>query len=407
MVNQNQYHSLGNGLTYQRVEARIRDRILNGDWPVGTEIPGRRSLATDFGVSLTTIEKAVQPLLANGTLRATSRRGTLVARTPDAASHSTPSDSQAGWQAPPLLNGSRQASLAMICASDDFDDPDVMARSPMYLILTAIERMFSTAGGCTQLIRRLGPGALRTSVRDAIEAPPGSGFDAMVLLDYHNELDDEDPAFDMLATAGIPAVVVTGWHVRHSVPQVCMDNVYGGYQAASHLLDQGYRDLIFVAPFPSRWQEERIQGARNAVRYTGRSPDALTVVTDAESVWHKHVEAFHAGYVAGEKLMRSHTPFSGVIASNDECALGFVQAARESGRVPGRDFGIVGFDDNLQASLAGLTSLRPPLEALGEQAVGLIRGALDHSSIQTRVQISPHLITRSSSSAFMPAAVPV
>ncbi|MBC8141402.1 MAG: GntR family transcriptional regulator [Armatimonadetes bacterium] len=55
-------------------------RIASGQRILGEMLPGRASLATEYAVDLTTVQRAVFPLLKDGTLCADARRGTFVAR---------------------------------------------------------------------------------------------------------------------------------------------------------------------------------------------------------------------------------------------------------------------------------------------------------------------------------------
>ena len=67
---------------YRRIEIELRKRVAGGQWPVGAMLPGRRDLARQYAVSLVTLDRAIGPLLADGTLRADDRRGTFVASRP-------------------------------------------------------------------------------------------------------------------------------------------------------------------------------------------------------------------------------------------------------------------------------------------------------------------------------------
>lgn len=63
-----------------------------------------------------------------------------------------------------------------------------------------------------------------------------------------------------------------------------------------------------------------------------------------------------------------------IFASNDEMAAGIIDAARDAGISIPRDISIVGYDDNIVASNVRprLTTVRQPLEAMGEAAGRLI-----------------------------------
>ena len=67
---------------YQQVAADIRRRIVSGEMPVGTQLQPHRELATSYGVSIMTINKALAGLVAEGVLHSRVGRGTFVAVRP-------------------------------------------------------------------------------------------------------------------------------------------------------------------------------------------------------------------------------------------------------------------------------------------------------------------------------------
>src|SRR5947209_1870349 len=94
---------------HRSITHSLRERIRSGQWPAGTMIPGRRELAREFHVSTATLERAILPLLTDGSLRADNRRGTFVgsaapsARTPESARE--PGHVDAGHPSAPLRSG--------------------------------------------------------------------------------------------------------------------------------------------------------------------------------------------------------------------------------------------------------------------------------------------------------------
>lgn len=67
---------------YAQVADALRERIVKGTWPIGTQIPTLPELAQEFGVGLITVRQAVQ-LLKNEDLVAPEQgRGTFVRHKP-------------------------------------------------------------------------------------------------------------------------------------------------------------------------------------------------------------------------------------------------------------------------------------------------------------------------------------
>lgn len=63
---------------YQQVHTQLRDLILNGIWPSGTLVPGENELASQFGVAVGTIRRALSALKEDGMLVRQPRKGTFV-----------------------------------------------------------------------------------------------------------------------------------------------------------------------------------------------------------------------------------------------------------------------------------------------------------------------------------------
>ncbi len=61
----------------------LLERLRTGDYPVGSRLPGVRSLADEFGMHPNTAARAVSDLVQDGVLRAVQGRGTYVVSVPD------------------------------------------------------------------------------------------------------------------------------------------------------------------------------------------------------------------------------------------------------------------------------------------------------------------------------------
>ena len=67
---------------YQQLATHLRQQIASGEMPVGTQLPPHRHLATHYGVSIMTINKALAGLVSEGVLHSRVGRGTFVAVRP-------------------------------------------------------------------------------------------------------------------------------------------------------------------------------------------------------------------------------------------------------------------------------------------------------------------------------------
>lgn len=66
---------------YQDIAAQMRHRIKDGQWEVGSQLPGISALEEQWGVSLSTVRAAQQLLVEEGMLRTAQGSGAFVTST--------------------------------------------------------------------------------------------------------------------------------------------------------------------------------------------------------------------------------------------------------------------------------------------------------------------------------------
>ncbi len=388
---------------YRRIEEDIRAKVRDGRLPAGTMLSGRHALAREYGVALSTAQQAVARLLADGILETSDRRGTFVAQ--GRGPSTTPTARLAG------------ATLGIVATSriEPAASPDVGSLWAR-LAIRSLEQVFSASGGTTHFFERYpderGPyprgldDANAYTVTEAIHSLRADGAEAIAIIGLCDAKDLSDEVVSAVDVEQVPAVYISWHELSPPLAQVFYDNRFAGYQAARHLLSQGYGTVAFVAPFADAWLLERIGGARDAVRQAGLPPDTLRlypVGTQADS-YNRHVAA-QTVYAAASALFTDLAAADGkngggrmgIIAPNDETAYAVLRAASEFGLTAGSGFGLISFDDDSRSCAAGLTTVRPPVEAMGEEAGRLLLRALrgDKQGVQVRVrsQVIPRAST--------------
>ena len=96
----------------------------------------------------------------------------------------------------------------------------------------------------------------------------------------------------------------------------------------------------------------------------------------------------------------ARSPRSAFVCASDTLAMGVLHTRWIRQLAPGRDIGVVGFDDSLVAQVypVGLTSVRQPLEDVAVEVVRTLRALLTHQPVETRgVLLEPTLAIRQSS----------
>ena len=224
------------------------------------------------------------------------------------------------------------------------------------------------------------------SIKSAIDYLLSQAVEALVVIAPQVRV------FDALTdlSISVPYVTIesTGRNLDHSLS---VDQVTGARLATKHLIDLGHTEITHISG-PQDWIEAdaRMQGF-------------LREINDAELRTRAPILgdwSAHFGYYAGLELLRFRD-FTAVFAGNDQMALGFMHACRESGLdVPG-DISVVGFDDIPEAAHFSppLTTVRQNFAEIGRRAISLLLSELGGGVGQNHDQIAAELIVRSSTAA--------
>ena len=383
--------SAGEGPPFRRIESDLRVRLRRGEWKAGTLLPSRRALASEYGVALRTMERAISSLLTEGLLRADGRWGTYAG---GAGRTSAPAEINSG-PAVTRPEPVRTATLGILDTNSlDTHAPRRDEYGWLDIIATHAERTFAGAGGTTRYFSRFGSASGRITVSRALAVLQEEGVDALLVTGIFDNTPIIREVVAALENCPIPAVYVSWDDVSGRVPHVFYDNRIAGGQAAQHLHRCGYGDLVFFAPCQAPWAEQRLEGMRQMsigdirVVPTLRSPELHVVDWD--------ICRAKANLLLDQCSARSRTLAPvGIVAAQDTLALIILDAALERGLTPGQDFGLVGFDDQPMARARGLTTLHPPLEALGEQAARMLLSRLHGDDLQMQMRLRSHLVPRS------------
>lgn len=158
----------------------------------------------------------------------------------------------------------------------------------------------------------------------------------------------------------------------------------------SHLRALGHRRIAHIAgALNTHAGAERLGAFRSACP---DQPESYVRFGDFSS---------SSGYREACALLELDRPPTAIVAASDLMALAALQAIWESGRRPGRDVGVVGFDDLEAAALAHppLTTIRQDRHELGVAAAERAIDLLERPEGVVRATVLPvELVVRASSS---------
>ena len=209
--------------------------------------------------------------------------------------------------------------------------------------------------------------------------------------------DDDTRRLTRLRDAGTPVILVDREIPGSGFSSVSVDDIDGGFLAASHLLAGGRRRLMFLGgPQSIRQVADRLAGARRAV-------DAVDGAT-LQVVEMPALTVLHGRAAGLEVLERAAAERpDAIFAANDLLAVGAIQALSilSGVRIPD-DIALIGYDDiDFAAStIVPLSSIRQPATLIGYTAVDLLLAELDdpHGDHDRNVRFQPELVVRESTS---------
>ena len=198
----------------------------------------------------------------------------------------------------------------------------------------------------------------------------------------------------------LPVVVIGRRVTGNGVDVVRSADADGVGQAVDHLAGLGHRAIAYVDGGRGPIAADRRRGYRTAMRRHRLGGHLQVIGGD-------HTEA--AGTRAAQALLEAGRPLpTAVVAFNDHCALGLLDAFSRAGVGVPADVSVVGYDDSSLSRLAhvNLTTVSQDARRQAEHAVAAAVGRLDHGrSAAGEVVLAPHLVVRGTTGPPAPGAV--
>jgi len=203
-------------------------------------------------------------------------------------------------------------------------------------------------------------------------------------LDHFNKLFNKD----------IPVVFFDRVADYHGCLSVIIDNYKAGYEATSHLIDQGCRRIVhFGGNILRNVYSDRLRGYRQALHDNGIDFNQnMVFISDLTS---------ESGKTLMKKILNLNLKPDGIFAANDTTAVAaMIEIQAEGIRIPD-DIAVVGFNNEPISEVIrpNLTTIDYPAREMGEiAAASLINKLKDIQSVNlSRIIMKHRLIVRESS----------
>ncbi|MGB7539747.1 MAG: substrate-binding domain-containing protein [Anaerolineales bacterium] len=183
--------------------------------------------------------------------------------------------------------------------------------------------------------------------------------------------DTRSKFIQQLIAAGHPVVFITR---GEKGPTIAIDNRGGVRQALLHLVSHGHRQIAYIAGFPNDAEGDsgiRLGAYQELVQEFGLSADPALIAYGNHGI--------NGGQSAMRQIIGTGVPFTAVLASNDESAMGAMSVLRESHiRIP-QDAAVIGIDDSPESitQVPPLTTIHSSAFRMGYQGLELLLDYLE------------------------------
>jgi len=167
-------------------------------------------------------------------------------------------------------------------------------------------------------------------------------------------------------------------------------NYQGAMDAMNYLLGLGHQRIGFISGRAElESSNRRLMGYRDALEKAGIAVDEQLIALGDYTT--------ETGLRCARQLLSLDRPPTAVFASNDQSAMGVYQVARETGlRIP-EDLSVVGFDNIMESSYMGLTTVDQFISEMGFVATQMLIKLINGEILEPRTyKMQTQLIIRNS-----------
>ena len=330
---------------YRQLEKYLKNKILSGAFRPGTRVPSEHQLIREFGLSNTTVQKAITTLVHEGYLIRHQGKGTFV----------SPSVKDK------LRKGVRKKTFCLVTDSGGLEKA-VSTTLQCFKYFDAIRGVFEAVCDADCLLTMTSIPDEESAENEAMRIIESGGARGALVIggDVHPEV------LTILKREKFPFAVIgfSADEIRRDLPNVFVWDTYQGtYDLASYLLKTGYRRIgtLGYSPVPGRpsMKEKALMDALSAAEVPYREEYRLECGPSN-----------FGAFVAVHGLVESGDLPEAILAGSDEMAFGAMSALMEKGlRIP-EDIAVIGFGNVPEAALTSpaLTTVREPRYEIGRAA---------------------------------------
>jgi DNA-binding LacI/PurR family transcriptional regulator len=198
------------------------------------------------------------------------------------------------------------------------------------------------------------------------------------------QADADHDHYRRLLQRGLPAILVNASIEGLGFPRVSADDSVAVEQAYGHLTSLGHERIgLILGPRDHQPSQRKLDAFKGDPQLVERT-----------------IFSMEGGHSAAARLVERGA--TGLICASDVLALGAVRGARRAGLKVPSDISVVGYDDSsvMTCTDPPLTTIRQPIEAMGQAAVALLVAEIAGSPVVAdELLFDPELVVRGSTAS--------
>jgi DNA-binding LacI/PurR family transcriptional regulator len=339
----------------QQLARKIQGQIEKGTWAAGTSLPSMRELAGQYGVSLTTVQKAIHELDHQNLIERRPGQGGVV---------------KAGHE----ITERKRDQIGVVLG---LDPQSTHPKWWHHATIHAAQIALAQSGYRTTMFNYWHRKPDRA--KQIIEAmAPSVDLLAGVISFVMPEIRESEELTAYLDQVDLPWMTINPIDFRSHHNFVTADNLAGGRTVGRCFVHLGYRRVVVLHTDEMRRISplEKITGLYQGYLENSVSTKEIELICcqDQEEV---------SGYEAMREHLKHHAPPQGLFATGDSLAIGAMRACQEAGlRIP-EDMGVVGSTGVPISQLRSdppLAELCQPVNEIGRQValclLEMVRGGV-------------------------------
>lgn len=348
---------------YSELSSWLKEQIENGNFQSGQKIPSEMELAKKFSISRDTVRKCLAILEKENLLYKIKGSGTYVRKL--------------SLEDGPVIKFSDSRTIGIVMADiNNYIFPDIVKGINTVLLKNGYRAAIHFTNNRISQERVILKELMAGEFSGYIIEPTKSGL-LQANFDLYQKIANITPA--VLIHAKIPTL---------SIDSITMGDETAGFKVTSYLLNQGFRNIVFIGKFDDQTGLKRYLGYIKAYQDMKlKIPDENIFWCATEEMERLFTEKINPSMAAA--LMNCEA----VICQDDRLAICLKRFIQIHNEFP-KDMIICGFDDSLIAQSEHIISVAHPKKKFGEYVALRLLDKIRDSTINVSFDFNPKLIVR-------------